>query len=66
MLHGCGALFVCRCEAQHRWCCHCNGTMFSLKELALLNECAERMGTTRANVVARGIEKVYRELEEAE
>lgn len=38
----------------------------SEKELALLNECAERMGTTRANVVARGIEKVYRELEEAE
>ena len=36
------------------------------KELALLNECAERMGTTRANVVARGIEKVYRELEEVE
>nr|DAS58777.1 MAG TPA: hypothetical protein [Caudoviricetes sp.] len=38
----------------------------SEKELVLLNECAERMGTTRANVVARGIEKVYRELEEAE
>ncbi len=36
------------------------------KELALLNECAERMGTTRANVIARGIETVHRELEEAE
>ena len=37
----------------------------SEKELALLNECAERMGTTRANVIAHGIETVYRELEEA-
>lgn len=36
------------------------------KELALLNECAERMGTTRANVIVRGIETVHRELEEAE
>ena len=36
------------------------------KELALLNECAERMGTTRTDVIARGIEKVHRELEEAE
>ena len=38
----------------------------SERELALLNECAERMGTTRANVIARGIETVHRELEEAE
>lgn len=38
----------------------------SERELALLNECAERMGTTRTDVIARGIEKVYRELEEAE
>ena len=36
----------------------------SERELALLNECAERMGTTRANVIAHGIETVYRELEE--
>lgn len=36
------------------------------KELALLNECAERMGTTRTDVIARGIETVHRELEEAE
>ena len=35
------------------------------KELALLNECAERMGMTRTDVIARGIEKVHRELEEA-
>nr|DAU11204.1 MAG TPA: TraY domain [Caudoviricetes sp.] len=32
----------------------------------MLNECAERMGTTRANVITRGIEAVHRELEEAE
>ena len=38
----------------------------SKRELALLNECAERMGTTRTDVIARGIEKVHRELEEAE
>lgn len=38
----------------------------SERELALLNECAERMGTTRTDVIARGIEKVHRELEEAE
>lgn len=38
----------------------------SERELALLNECAERMGTTRANVIVRGIETVHRELEEAE
>lgn len=37
----------------------------SERELALLNECAERMGTTRANVIAHGIETVHRELEEA-
>lgn len=36
------------------------------KELALLNECAERMGTTRTDVIVRGIETVHRELEEAE
>ncbi|WP_298589702.1 hypothetical protein [uncultured Selenomonas sp.] len=38
----------------------------SERELALLNECAERMGTTRTDVIARGIETVHRELEEAE
>ena len=38
----------------------------SERELALLNECAERMGTTRTDVIARGVEMVHRELEEAE
>ena len=38
----------------------------SERELALLNECAERMGTTRTDVIARGIETVHREREEAE
>lgn len=37
----------------------------SERELALLNECAERRGTTRTDVIARGIEMVHRELEEA-
>jgi len=30
--------------------------------LAMLNECAERLGTTRANVIVMGVEKVHREL----
>ncbi len=38
----------------------------SKKELALLNECAERMKVTRTEVIAQGIEKVHRELKEAE
>nr|DAS58775.1 MAG TPA: hypothetical protein [Caudoviricetes sp.] len=29
MLHRCGALFVCRGEAQHRSCCRCNGMVFT-------------------------------------
>lgn len=38
------------------------GVRLSERELAMLNECAERLGTTRANVIVMGVEKVHREL----
>lgn len=41
------------------------GVRLSKKELAMLNECAERLGTARANVIVMGIEKVRQELDEA-
>ena len=41
------------------------GVRLSKKELAMLNECAERLGTARANVIVKGIEKVRQELDEA-
>jgi hypothetical protein len=39
------------------------GVRLSEREMSMLNECAERLGTTRANVIAMGVEKVYQELE---
>ena len=38
------------------------GVRLSERELAMLNECAERLGTARANVIVMGVEKVHREL----
>lgn len=39
------------------------GIRISDKELDMLNHCAERLGITRANVITKGIENVYRQLE---
>lgn len=41
------------------------GIRLSEKELAMLNECAERLRTARANVIVMGIERVRQELNEA-
>lgn len=30
----------------------------------MLNQCAERLGTTRANVIVMGVEKVHQELKQ--
>ena len=34
----------------------------SEKEIEMLGICAERLGTTRANVLVMGVEKIYKEL----
>ncbi len=39
------------------------GIRISKNELNMLNECAEKLGKTRANVIIDGIKKTYSELE---
>lgn len=39
------------------------GIRISKKELEMLNVCAEKKQTTRANIIVEGIKKVYEELD---